>query len=166
MTEGQDPAQDRGEGARSDEVGSAAEEAAKLFGAVGDWAKVHGGDVASNLAVGLTAGLSGLAGLAGQAHAATTDAEHLLEEHLATGAPECTYCPLCRTVHVVREASPEVIAHLATAATSLMQAAAAVLAAAGSAPTSPREATVEKIDLDTEQDWSDDWSDDEQETEQ
>ena len=29
-------------------------------------------------------------------------------EHIATGGAECTYCPICRTVHVVRQASPEV----------------------------------------------------------
>ena len=157
MTERHDPTP-------GDQVGSAAEEAAKLFTALGDWAKEHSGDVANNLAVGLTAGL---AGLAGHAQAAAADANHNLEEHLATGAPECTYCPVCRTVHIVREASPEVVTHLTAAAASLMQAASAVLAAAaGSAPGSRREATVEKIDLDTGQGWSDDWSDDEQETEQ
>ena len=80
---------------------------------------------------------------------------------LATGAPECTYCPLCRTVHVVREASPEVMVHLAAAASSLVQAAAAVLAAAAaSGSTSHRTPSVEKIVLDTEQDWSQDWPED------
>ena len=144
-----------------DQLGSAAEEAAKLFGALGDWAKQHGGDVANNLAVGLTAGL---AGLAGHAQAAASDLGHDLgrdlDEHLATGAPECTYCPICRTVHVVREASPEVMTHLTAAATSLMQAAAAVLTAAASGSTSRRSPSVEKIDLDPEQGWSSDWPED------
>ena len=161
MTEGHDPSD-------AYDVGSAAEEAAKLFGALGDWAKQHSGDVANNLAVGLTAGLAGLAN-----HAQTAAAEvgqaagqvgHAVNENLATGAPECTYCPICRTVHIVREASPEVLAHLATAAASLLQAASAVLAAAG-APSqgSRREPSVEKIDLDMDQGWptdgSADWPD-------
>ncbi|WGL53816.1 hypothetical protein P5P86_08295 [Nocardioides sp. BP30] len=143
-------------------LGSAAEEAARLFGALGDWAKQHGGDVANNLAVGLT---TGLAGLAGHAQAAASDlgreAARDLGEHLATGAPECTYCPICRTVHVVREASPEVMVHLASAAASLMQAVSAVItAAAESGSTSRRGPSVEKIDLDPEHGWSDDWPDD------
>jgi hypothetical protein len=148
-----------GDGALGDEqLGSAAEEAAKLFGALGDWAKQHSGEVASNLAVGLTAGL---AGLASHAQSAAADLNRNLDDHLATGAPECAYCPICRTVHVVREASPEVMTHLAAAAASLMQAASAVLAAAAaSAPTSHRARSVEKIDLDPEQGWSDDWPED------
>ena len=137
------------------DVGSAAEEAAKLFGALSDWAKHHSGDVANNLAVGLTAGL---AGLAGHAHASAADAGHALNENLATGAPECRYCPICRTVHIAREASPEVMTHLAAAGTSLLQAISAVLAAAGApAPGSRRERSVEKIDLDTDQGWPNEW---------
>lgn len=150
-----DPGDPRGARDPHEQIGSAAEEAAKLFGALGDWAKQHSGDVANNLAVGLT---TGLAGLASHAQAAAADVNRNLEENLATGAPECTYCPICRTVHVVREASPEVMLHLASAATSLMQAASAVLAAAASSSsTSHRTPSVEKIDLDSEQDWSDDW---------
>jgi hypothetical protein len=139
------------EGSEHEPLGSAAEEAAKLFGALGDWAKHHSGDVAGNLAVGLTAGL---AGLASHAQAAAADLGKNLDQNLATGAPECTYCPVCRTVHVVRTASPEVKAHLASAASALMQAAAAVLAAAASSgPVSRRAPAVEKIDLDTFEDW-------------
>ena len=76
-----------------------------------------------------------------------------LDDHLATGAAECTYCPICRTVHVFREAGPEVRTHLASAAASLMQAAAAVLTAASSAPTDDRSGGVENIDLDGSEDW-------------
>lgn len=139
------------EGSEHEPLGSAAEEAAKLFGALGDWAKHHSGDVAGNLAVGLTAGL---AGLASHAQAAAADLSKNLDENLATGAPECTYCPVCRTVHVVRTASPEVKVHLASAASALMQAAGAVLAAAASSgPVSRRAPAVEKIDLGTSEDW-------------
>jgi len=141
-----------------EQLGSAAEEAAKLLGVLGEWAKEHSGDVASNLAVGLTAGL---AGLAGHAQAAASDLGRDLDGHLATGAPECAYCPICRTVHVVREAGPDVMAHLAQAATSVMQAASAVLAAASASGAGARRSpTVEKIDLDPERGRSDDWPED------
>ncbi|MDR7253805.1 hypothetical protein J2X46_002795 [Nocardioides sp. BE266] len=119
------------------EVGSLAEEAAKLFGALSGWARDQAGEAGE--------GLSGLA-----AHAATT--AHDLNEHLATGSTECTVCPICRTVHAVRQLSPEVMTHLAAAATSLAQAAAAVMAT----PASREESDgVEHIDL------SDDWPEDE-----
>ena len=118
------------------EVGSLAEEAGKLMGALAGWAKEHGIEAGH--------GLSGLAG----------DALHDVDEHLATGAPECTYCPICRTVHVVRQLSPEVKTHLASAASSLMLAAAGVLAtvAPDEGRTGAARDGVEKIDLD-EGDW-------------
>jgi hypothetical protein len=122
-----------------DDVGSVADEAAKLFGALSDWARDHGSDLGQ-----------GLSGLASQAAATARD----VDEHLATGSAECTWCPVCRTVHVVRQASPEVRAHLTVAAASLMQAAAGLLATA--VPDEARRAAargdgVEHIDLD------DDW---------
>jgi hypothetical protein len=114
-------------------VGSAAEEAAKLLGAVGDWMRDHGGDLGATFAA-----------LSEQASAAVHD----IDEHLATGAEECRYCPICRAVQVYRAASPEVREHLRTAATSLAQAAAAMLAT----PTAGRRgSSVEHIDL------SDEW---------
>jgi hypothetical protein len=113
---------DQGSAGGQDRIGSAAEEAAKLFGALSGWA--------SDLGRGV-------------------------DEHLATGAAECTYCPICRTVHVFREASPEIKNHLAGAAASLMQAAAGLLAAAAASATPPRDRSgeVERIDLDG--DWPD-----------
>lgn len=141
-------------------VGSAAEEAAKLFGAIGDWARERGAkevgaDAASALAGSFAAGL---AGFASQAAHAASELNRNLDAHLATGAPECAYCPICRTVHVVREASPEVRVHLASAAASLMQAAASVLdAAASSGPPRRRSGEVETIDL---ADGADGWPDD------
>lgn len=87
-------------------LGSTAEELGRLMEAIGEWAK--------DSRIGhLTEGLG---------------------EHLGTGAPECAYCPLCRTVHVLRESSPEVKVHLASAAASLMQAAVTVLNAAATGP--------------------------------
>jgi hypothetical protein len=93
-------------------VGSVGDEAAKLFGALADWARDVG-------------------------------------DHVDTGAAECTYCPICRTVHVIRQASPEVRDHLAVAATSLMQAAAGVLAATARAGATPTDG-MEHIDLDAD----------------
>ncbi len=124
-----------GPGNGNDDVGSVAEEAAKLFGALSGWARDNGSGVGQ-----------GLAGAAEQAAASARE----VSEHLATGAPECSYCPICRTVHAVRQTSPEVRAHLAVAASSLMQAAAGLLATA--VPEEHRTAAdaegVEHIDLD------------------
>ena len=127
----------------SGEVGTEAEEAAKLLGALGDWAKDHGSGLGQ-----------GVADLAGQAARSVKD----VDEHLATGAPECTYCPVCRTVHVLRETSPEIRAQLATAATSLLQAASGLLATAAGETRRDPSAGVERIDLDDgpDGDWPDD----------
>lgn len=124
-------------------VGSIAEEAAKLFGALSGWAREHGDDVGE--------GFSGVA-----AHAA--DAVREVNDHVANGAPECKYCPVCRTIHVVRSTSPEVRAHLSVAAASLMQAAAGMLAtaAADTSGAPQRGKGVEHIDLD-ETDSDGDW---------
>ena len=113
-------------------VGSAAEEAAKLLGAVSEWAREHGSDVGT-----------AFGGLADQ----VTAAAHDVDAHVATGE-DCRYCPLCRAVRVYRSASPEVREHLATAVTSLAQAATAMLA---TAVPRQRGTGVERIDL------TDDW---------
>ena len=114
---------DRNEPGADPEVGTIAEEAAKLLGALSDWARDAAG-----------------------------------EEHLATGAPECTYCPVCRTVHAVRELSPEVRAHLATAATSALQAVAGLVSAVTTDAAGARahHSGVEHIDLDGDIDDLDD----------
>lgn len=51
-----------------------------------------------------------------------------VDEHVATGAPECEWCPVCRVLHVVRTTRPEVRDHLTAAAASLLQAASSLLA--------------------------------------
>lgn len=119
---------------RGPEVGSLADEAAKLLGALSGWARDQAGEAGE--------GLSGLA-----AHAAAS--AHDLNEHLATGAAECTVCPVCRTVHAVRQLSPEVRTHLTAAAGSLAQAVAAVMATPDAR--AEEEGGVEHIDL------ADDW---------
>ncbi len=130
-------------------VGGVGEEAAKLFGALAGWARDHG----SELGPQIGQGLSGLA-----AHAA--DAAREVDGHLDTGAPECEWCPVCRGVHVIRQASPEVRDHLAVAAASLMQAAAGVLAAASRGSEPKRGDGMERIDLDGDDEGE--WPEDEQ----
>lgn len=130
------------DGAAGD-VGSVGEEAAKLFGALTDWARDHGlGDVAG------TAG-----GAAADAARAARAGLGEVDEHIATGSAECGYCPVCRGIQVVRQTTPEVRAHLASAGASLLQAAAGILATVAADPATPtRAAGVEHIDLDDDVD--------------
>lgn len=114
-------------------IGSVGEEAAKLFVALSGWAKDQG---------------AGTAGTAAGAAQAVTDAMHNLNDHIATGGQDCSYCPVCQVISAVRTTSPEVKAHLAVAASSLMHAAAGVLAT--QVPTDAKASPVEKIDLDDE----------------
>lgn len=116
---------------RDNPVGSVGEEAAKLFDALQDWAKEGG--------LGAPSGLG--------------DQFRSVNEHIATGGEDCTYCPVCQVIHRVRQASPEVRTHLAVAASSLLQAAAMVLEARAPRPPSGQP-HVTKIDLDDEPDAS------------
>ena len=79
-------------------MGSVGEEAAKLFGALSDWAQRQGSDYA---------------GTAGGAASAFAHAVSDVNEHVATGGQDCRYCPVCQMIHLVRETSPEVRTHLA-----------------------------------------------------
>lgn len=117
------------------EVGPLAEEAAKLFGALSGWAREHAGDASD-----------GLSGMAAQAASAV----HGIDEHLATGAAECTVCPLCRAMHAARQINPEVTTHLASAVASLAHAATALMATHVSSERA--RPNVEHIDL------NDDWT--------
>jgi hypothetical protein len=110
-------------------VGSVAEEAAKLFGTLSGWAREHG---------------DGVSAMTGTAADRVADGLH---EHLATGSPECVWCPVCRTVAAARQTSPEVRAHLASAASSLMLAVSGLMAT----PPPAREGSVERIDLDDDE---------------
>lgn len=143
------------------DVGPWADEAVRLAGAFSAWASrntaglgLHAQEVAGAFVHGLRESL--------------TEADH----HLATGAQECTVCPVCRAVAAVREVSPEVKAHLGQAATSLLAAASGLLASfadgtrsegergpgegdpGSGGTTSARSATarVEHIDLDADED--------------
>ncbi|WP_243060332.1 hypothetical protein [Nocardioides sp. SR21] len=80
--------------------------------------------------------------------------DHGGDGHIDTGAPECTYCPICKTVHVLRQASPEVRTHLATAGAALLQAFAGLMA---TPVPGERTSGVQNIDLDDDSaDWPED----------
>ena len=117
-------------------VGSVGDEAAKLLGAFSEWARDQGTDHAGSAA-----------GAAGTFAAAVHD----ISEHIATDGDDCRYCPVCQVIHVVRQTSPEVRANLTLAASSLMQAAAGLLAT--DTGQQDRTSSVEKIDLDAGADW-------------
>jgi hypothetical protein len=125
----------------ADEVGTVAEEAAKFLGALADFARSQG---------------------TGVGHAFTDAAGHAahrvkdVNDHFATGSQDCLYCPVCRVVHYVRSCSPEVKTHLAIAGSSLMHAAAALMATQVPDPKKDS-APMEKIDLDGDWPATDDW---------
>lgn len=121
---------------RPDPVGSVGEEATKLLGALSDWARHQGTDFSS--------------AAAGAADAFTHTVKDV-GEHVATGGQDCRYCPVCQVIHAVRATSPEVRAHLSLAASSLVQAAAGLLAT--HAEGAQKSAPVERIDLETGADW-------------
>jgi len=100
--------------AGADPVGTLGEEATKLFHALRAWAEDNGGERAST-----TRAPGAAAGGAAARH---------IDEHLGIGDADCRYCPLCRVISMARSTSPEVRQHLFSAATSLVQAAAAVFA--------------------------------------
>jgi len=136
MTEGGDRTPP---GGGSEPIGSLGEEAAKLIAALSGWARDHGPEYA---------------GSAAGAGAAMSEAMHALNDHVATGAEECRYCPVCQVIQLARATSPEVKAHLAVAASSLVQAAASLLATHAADPAKP---PVQKIDLDDDgPGWTDD----------
>lgn len=102
-----------GSGHERPPVGTLAEEASQLFAVLSG--------IARDQAAQYTAGAESMT-------ASATAAVKAVNEHIATGDAECTYCPICRVVHAARTASPEVKAHLSSALVSLAQAASAVMA--------------------------------------
>ena len=129
---------DRSGPANHEPVGSVGDEAAKLLGALSDWARDQGTDYAGSAA-----------GAAGRFANGVKD----VSEHIATGSEDCRYCPVCQVIHVVRQTSPEVRAHLSLAASSLMHAVAGLLATPAG---DQQKAPVEKIDLEAGADWDED----------
>ena len=123
-----------------EEVGTVAEETAKLLSALQDWAKDSGQTHAS---------------AASQAANGLADSVRGLGDHIGHG-PDCKFCPVCQVINVVRETSPEVKQHLAVAANSLLQAMQGMLATqVPDSAAARRTAPVEKIDLDDEGPWDD-----------
>jgi hypothetical protein len=110
---------------RDEAIGSAAEEAFKLFAALADL----GSDQTDEADQADPTGQAGDPGPTGE---------------------DCRWCPVCRLAHAVRRTSPEVRDHLSAAAASLLRAASAFLAessASGTPDADPR-SRVEKIDPD------------------
>lgn len=123
-------------------IGSVSDEAVKLLGALQGWARERGSDYG---------------GTAEEVAAEAASSFHSLNKHIATGGEDCRYCPICQLISAVRETSPEVKQHFASAASSFVQAAAGMLAThlpnqKGGTP----EPGVEKIDLSDGGDWGDD----------
>lgn len=147
--------------AQDPEVGSLAEETAKLLGAVASWAREA--DLAEVFHHGASEDLAGESehecvgdreaqhGCAG--HDCAGDEGAGARARGRRGSPECRWCPVCRVTAAVSHVPPEVTVHLAAAFASLARAAEAVVSttppAPGSDPTS-RTSPVEHIDL---EDW-------------
>ena len=131
-------------GPADEPVGTLAEEAAKLFAALSGLAgtaREQGSDLGETVA-----------GFAEGWGDRLADGAHDVDEHLATGAAECRYCPVCRGVDLLRRTDPEVVLHLGAAAQSLSRAVAAMLATANVEERRSRRPSgtvdVEHIDLD------------------
>ncbi len=92
-----------------DEVGSVAEEAAKLLAALQDWAR--------------DSGARATADAWGESF---SDRLRDIGEHVGHG-PDCRYCPVCLAINVVRDTSPEAREKVAAAAVTLVTAAAEAL---------------------------------------
>lgn len=94
------------------EVGSLAEEATALLGALSGWVR----DSATGTGEHAETGASDAAG-------PTADADQQSGDHDCT----CRSCPLCRVVSIVRQVNPEVRQHLLDAGTSLLAAVAGLM---------------------------------------
>lgn len=101
----------QGHSARHEAIGSIAEEATRLVGALVDWAKSsnfsQAGEVISSLPI-------------------------------ATGSDECAICPVCQVLHIIKGQKPEVYDHLQSAALSMMLAAKAAFDAVNPAEEKPK----------------------------
>ena len=95
-------------------VGSAAEEAARLFAAAEEWVRTRAGG-------------------------------HL--DGLATGAPECTACPVCQGISAVRQVRPETVEHLLDAAASFVAALRTTVSGPASSEAAARRPDVQHIDV-------------------
>ncbi|MGN6333584.1 MAG: DUF5304 family protein [Motilibacteraceae bacterium] len=120
-------------------VGSLAEEAARFAEALSDWSARHGGPeglgerlagaatgLGQHVGHGVGAGFGAGRGAAEQGASVLSGLTALLgglgEGGFATGSAECTLCPLCQLVRILRGTRPEVYEHLAAALASLVAA--------------------------------------------
>lgn len=123
-------------------VGGVGEEAVKLLQALQEWARESGHEYGESV----EAAAAGAGGFLQN-----------VNEHIATGGRDCSYCPVCRVISAMRATSPEVRQHLTTAASSLLQAAAGVMATHVPDGTAARpDGPVERIDLSDDGEWEDD----------
>lgn len=67
--------------------------------------------------------------------------------HFATGAPECTYCPICRTVAAARQSGPDVVGHVMEAGQSLFAAMRETVAAYERSRPPRRRADADPVDI-------------------
>lgn len=95
-------------------VGSAAEEAARLFAAAEEWLRTRTGG-------------------------------HL--DGLATGAPECSVCPVCQGISALRQVRPETVEHLLDAAGSFVAALRTTVSGHVPPPSGTRPPGVQHIDI-------------------
>ena len=82
--------------AGTDAFGSAAEEAARLVDAIGQWLAARSARTGGPIDLGY------------------------VDTHLATGGAECTLCPLCQVISLVRQSSPELTHRLDEAVEALL----------------------------------------------
>jgi hypothetical protein len=97
MTQGPRHAGANGDRATTDPFGAAAEEAARLVDALGQW----------------------LAARAATRPGGPVDLGYL-DAHIATGAAECKLCPLCQVISLLRTSSPELAHRLDEAMEALL----------------------------------------------
>lgn len=69
-------------------------------------------------------------------------------EHVATGSPECTVCPVCQAVGALRQVRPEAVSHLLDAAASLVAALRASVSVPDAGPDAADPPPVQRIQLD------------------
>jgi hypothetical protein len=108
-----------GAGAERPAPGPLADEALRLVEALSDWARGHAGDLPGSLS-----------------------------QHIG-GTPECTICPLCQAIGLLRHTKPETFAHLVEASAAMT---AALRSIVDNAHTQRGRSGVERIDLDDDRD--------------
>lgn len=68
-------------------------------------------------------------------------------EHIATGSPDCQLCPVCQLIGALRGTRPDVVAHLAAAAGSVLAAVRAAVDAHEHDWAARKAPDVERIDI-------------------